>query len=258
MKVQASEPPAVGEGVALGRGKRRLGPAPKVEPRSVGTLTLVRHGQASLGAENYDCLSDLGRAQGVRLGEYWRERGLRFNAVITGTLQRHRQTWDAIAQGLGIDEPASVSCPGLDEYDSSAVIAAAHGVAPDPPDSSQRARAYFRLLREGLAAWMHGRTAPLGMPSYVDFLAGVTDALEHVRHRHPGGDVLIVTSGGPISAAIGHVLGTPPATTIELNLQIRNTSTTEFRFTSKGFRLMTFNGLPHLDRPGYESWTTYA
>ena len=36
-------------------------------------------------------------------------------------------------------------------------------------------------LRDGLAAWMQGRTAPVGMPSYVDFLAGVTTALDHVR-----------------------------------------------------------------------------
>ena len=32
------------------------------------TLTLVRHGQASFGADDYDHLSDLGRRQGVRLG----------------------------------------------------------------------------------------------------------------------------------------------------------------------------------------------
>jgi broad specificity phosphatase PhoE len=36
----------------------------------MGTLYLVRHGQASFGADDYDQLSDLGRAQAVRLGEY--------------------------------------------------------------------------------------------------------------------------------------------------------------------------------------------
>ena len=37
----------------------------------MGTLYLVRHGQASFGADNYDQLSPLGHEQGVRLGRYW-------------------------------------------------------------------------------------------------------------------------------------------------------------------------------------------
>ena len=57
----------------------------------MGTLYFGRHGQASFGADDYDQLSDLGRRQSVRLGQYLRERygdGLRFNAVLTGTLWR--------------------------------------------------------------------------------------------------------------------------------------------------------------------------
>ena len=65
----------------------------------MGTLYLVRHGQASFGAEDYDQLSALGRQQAVRLGEHWRTRGLGFDAVITGTLRRHTQTLEGIAEG---------------------------------------------------------------------------------------------------------------------------------------------------------------
>ncbi|MBU5895007.1 histidine phosphatase family protein, partial [Vibrio cholerae O1] len=69
--------------------------------RAMGTLYLVRHGQASFGAEDYDQLSERGTAQSQRLGAYWRERGLRFDAVYTGTLRRHEQTLAGIADGLG-------------------------------------------------------------------------------------------------------------------------------------------------------------
>jgi broad specificity phosphatase PhoE len=55
------------------------------------------------------------------------------------------------------------------------------------------------------------------------------------------------SSGGPISTAVGHVLGTSPETTIELNLRIRNSSVTEFAFTPKRHMLVTYNTLPHLD-----------
>ena len=40
----------------------------------MGTLYLVRHGQASFGADDYDVLSPAGHEQAVRLGEYWRGR----------------------------------------------------------------------------------------------------------------------------------------------------------------------------------------
>ena len=37
-------------------------------------LHLVRHGQASFGADDYDKLSELGWQQSRRLGEYWRSK----------------------------------------------------------------------------------------------------------------------------------------------------------------------------------------
>ena len=52
----------------------------------MGNLYLVRHGQASFGAEDYDNLSELGCKQAVRLGEYFRENGQLFDTVFTGPL----------------------------------------------------------------------------------------------------------------------------------------------------------------------------
>ena len=70
--------------------------------------------------------------------------------------------------------------------------------------------------------------------------------------------VLLVSSGGPISTAVGHVLGTSPATTIELNLRIRNSALTEFAFNPKRHALVSFNTLPHLDKPEDEALVSYA
>ncbi|HEX5612745.1 MAG TPA: phosphoglycerate mutase family protein, partial [Burkholderiales bacterium] len=46
-------------------------------------LYLVRHAQASFGTEDYDRLSELGRRQARWLGEYFAERGMRFDRVVT-------------------------------------------------------------------------------------------------------------------------------------------------------------------------------
>lgn len=225
----------------------------------MGTLYLVRHGQASFGADDYDNLSDLGRRQSLRLGQYLRERhgdALHFDAVLTGTLRRQIQTWEGIAEGAGLDGPR-LDWPGLNEYDSHAVI---HAIHPEPlpkANTPELYRQHFRILRDGLSAWMRGETAPQGMPSYRDFVHGVTSALDHVRTQHSG-NVLLVSSGGPISTAVGQVLGTSPDTTIELNLRYRNSAVTELAFNPKRHMLVSYNTLPHLDAEPYRDWITYA
>jgi broad specificity phosphatase PhoE len=223
----------------------------------MGMLYLVRHGQASLGADDYDQLSDLGMRQSVRLGEYFAAQGVRFDAVIAGTLQRHLQTLEGIRRGMGFPGE-HLAWSGLNEYDSEAVIRAIHPGELQRPNSAEAARQHFRLLRQGLAAWMDGTTQPEGMPPYPQFVQGVTSALDHVRANHFGKTVLVVTSGGPISTAVGHVLGAAAATTIELNLRLRNTSVTELSFNPKRLSLHTFNTLPHLDAPDLRHEVTYA
>lgn len=223
----------------------------------MGTLYLVRHGQASFGADDYDRLSDLGGRQSVRLGEYFAGKGIHFDGLIAGTLRRHKQTLEGILQGM--DQAGEhLSWEGLNEYDAEAVIATVHPHKLDKPASPEAYRHHFRLLRDGLAQWMAGVVSPRGMPSYSDFVAGVAGALDHVRANHYGQNVLVVTSGGPIATAVGHVLGTSAETTIELNLRIRNSSVTEFAFTPKRHMLVSYNALPHLEAPEFAHWVSYA
>ena len=225
----------------------------------MGNLYLVRHGQASFGATDYDNLSDLGIRQSVRLGEYFARKQISFESVLCGTLKRHAQTWNGIVQGMGNAAlaPQSLAWPALNEYDSEAVIAAIYPHPLTKPDTPELYKHHFRLLRDGLTQWMHGVVSPRGMPSYSEFVGGVVSALDHVRSQCTG-NVLVVSSGGPISTALGHILGTAPETTIELNMRIRNSSVTELAYTPKRHMLLTYNTLPHLDDAEYESWITYA
>ena len=222
----------------------------------MGTLYLVRHGQASFGADNYDQLSELGLKQSERLGAYFAAKGLQFDAAFTGTLQRQIQTLAGICKGGGY-ALAGVQRPGLNEYDSEAVIGAIHPHKLQKPTSKEEYRNHFRLLRDGLAQWMAGVVTPKGMPEYTDWQQGIVDTLDLVRASSHN-NVLIVSSGGPISTVVGHILGTSPETTIDLNMRIRNSSVTEFAFTPKRHMLVTYNTLPHLDDKSLEDWITYA
>lgn len=222
----------------------------------MGVLYLIRHGQASLGADDYDQLSALGQRQSLRLGQYLGGLGLEFDAVLTGSLRRHRQTWEGIAQGAGLQLSAQ-EWPGLNEYDSQALL---HTVQPEGqprPDTPQGYRQHFRLLREALAGWMEGRLQPAGMPGFAGFEAGVVQALDHVRQQYRG-NVLLVSSGGPIATAVAHVLQAPAATRVELNMGLRNTAVTELVFSPRGMALRTFNTLPHLPEPACRDAISYA
>ena len=227
----------------------------------MGHLYLVRHGQASFGAVNYDQLSTLGTRQCHALGLWFAQRAIGFQGVLRGTLKRHAQSLAGVAEGLaeggGAAPPEALEWPGLNEYDSEALIRTVHAGPLAKPDSPEVYKAHFRLLREALGLWMAGRTQPEGMPSWADFSAGVAGALAHVSATHSG-NVLLVISGGPIATAVHQVLGTPAGTTIELNLRIRNSALSEFSFTPKGHRLLSFNHLPHLDDPDRRAWETYA
>jgi broad specificity phosphatase PhoE len=222
----------------------------------MGTLYLVRHGQASFGADNYDVLSELGQRQALRLGQYLRERGVVFEAAITGTLERQRQTHAGICQGLGQRLPA-LEWPALNEYDSLALLEAIHPQALARPDTPELYRQHFRLLRQALQAWIAGQIAPRGMPRFEQWREGIQGALDHVRQTHQGA-VLLVSSGGPIATAVGQVIEASPTSWIELNLRIRNASVTQFEFNPKRHSLLTYNTLPHFDGPEYADWVTYT
>ena len=224
----------------------------------MGSLYLVRHGQASFGAADYDQLSERGQAQALRLGEYWRERGMKFDAIYVGTLKRHVQTLAGIAQGLGITPEAVQSRPGLNEYDSDALLKAIHPAPLPKADTPELYRHHFRLLCDALSQWMGGTISPGGMPDWNGFSDGVRSVLEEIRHQHSDQNVLLVSSGGPISTAVGQVLGTAPEVTIALNMRIRNTSVTEFTISPKRLMLQSFNTLNHLDTDTHRSWITAA
>lgn len=241
-------------------GPVRFSPPPE-EQRSVSTVHLVRHGQASFGAADYDQLSELGQRQCRRLGQYFAERGQGFDVLWTGSLRRHRQSAEAIADGLG-GLPVAEVLPELNEYDSEALIAALLPQAElerlKADRSPQAYREHFRLLRSALQAWMDGQIVPVGMPSWADFQDGIVAALDRARADLHGQRLLIVSSGGPIATAVAAVLAAPTTTAIELNLRIRNSSVTEFAFTPKRHMLVTYNTLPHLDDASYKDWVTYS
>ncbi len=212
----------------------------------MGQVLLVRHGQASFGADDYDVLSETGWEQSRALGRWLAERGVVADAVLHGEMRRQRETAEAMAQAAGWTVATAVDA-GWNEFDHRAVVAAFGGV----PDTVDRA-GFQAAFTAALGRWIAGE--PGEVPeSFPDFAKRAAAALTRAcAGAGPGGTVVVSSSGGPIAAACAALLE-PDRPTVErgalwarLNTVILNASCSRVVIGSTGPRLLTFNEHDHV------------
>ena len=213
-------------------------------------LLIVRHGQASFGAQDYDRLSDIGHRQSALLGETLRERGWAPDRVVTGTLRRQTETLRA----MGFGEPSEAHA-GLNEYNFTDLLAARfkHGL---PKDDTTDRRHHFRILRDTVFEWQNDKLTGVA-ETWKDFKTRV-EAGRQFATRPGAKRVLVISSGGVIGQMVAAALGAPDAQMMHLNLQIKNAAMTRFIFTQGAFSLHEFNMTPHLDHPDLADIQTFS
>jgi len=221
-------------------------------------LYLVRHGQASFGAENYDELSPSGRTQSLWLGEYFAQSHLTFDRVVTGTMQRHAQTAYTILTGMRGQPVEVVQDADLNEYDFHALFSALgeSGLAPGLLAESSM-KPFYKGLRQVLQLWSEDRLPGRVPETWGQFQERVERARVAIQ-RLGGKRVLVVSSGGPIAVFAQQVLQAPAAAAIALNMQIRNSSVSQYVYNDSAMSLVTFNTLPHLEHAERRELVTYG
>src|SRR6185369_12813517 len=158
-------------------------------------VLLVRHAQASFGADNYDQLSALGVQQARWLGQYCAARNLKFDRVVCGAQQRHRQTVAGILESLDAEVELQ-TLAGLDEFDFAALLKATLQKTGEAEPT--RREDYYRLLKRALALWQQD-ALPGPLPeSWEDFRQRTTEAMRDIQ-MSSARRTLVVSSGGPIS-----------------------------------------------------------
>jgi broad specificity phosphatase PhoE len=216
----------------------------------VAELLIIRHGQASFGAENYDVLSDLGRAQSRAAGGCLRSIGWIPDRVLTGTLDRQIDT----ATEMGFD-PVTEKHTGLNEYDFGNLLEARfRGNVPDMVKGDRKV--HFRTLRETVFAWQKDE---IENPSetWAQFAARV-DAARAAAVDTEAKRVLVVSSGGVIGQMVAASMQAPVAHMMNLNLQIKNAAMTRFMFSGSLFSLNEFNATPHYATPEGAKLMSYS
>lgn len=226
------------------------------------TLLLVRHGQASFGAADYDQLSERGQRQSRLLGDWLARGGHRFRSVVVGGMRRHRQTADGVIAAFaerGLELPEVVADPGFAEFDHQAVFGAWFDRDPEHPlaiaSRSGKPRDVGAMLQAALLAWANDELP--GLPeSWAGFGERVRDAGERLEALAGDGEALVLSSGGVISRLAQLALDVPDHRAVELNLSLRNSALSEFHPERGRLRLGSWNALPHLHGER-ELWTYY-
>lgn len=215
----------------------------------MGLLLIVRHGQASFGADDYDVLSEVGHQQARLLGAHLADHGVVPDVVVRGDMRRHRETAVGMLAGGAWDCPVEVDA-GWDEFDHLAVVAG----HPDLPSGELDRRTFQRIFEEATARWTAGGDDASYPEPWAGFLGRVRGSLERACARAgPGGTVAVVTSGGPVAVAAATLVDPDgdAATTARLwgrfNTVVVNSSYSRVVVGSTGPRLLTFNEHAHLE-----------
>jgi len=226
----------------------------------VGQILLVRHAQASFGADDYDCLSEHGLAQAACLGRWFTRCGRKVDAAVTGALRRHSQTAEAtlaaMTPELRPQQPALADA-GFDEYDADHVVQCAWPELNEPAAMRKHLaahehprREFQRLFASAMLRWGSGEQDGDYRETWSAFRARCVAALERAVLAAQGRDLVVFTSGGPITAICAHLMQLPTERAFELNYVLANTGVTGLSAGRNGLTLRHVNNHAHLDEIG--------
>jgi len=233
----------------------------------VSTLLLIRHGQASLGAPDYDVLSPLGEVQATRLGGYLGGLLRRPpDLIVTGPRKRQRDTASllvAAARERGADFPDPTLRPAFDEYPALEIMQRhLQRLAADDTElgthladlgrhaaaTREHRRAFEAAFQRMMRHWHDDRLGDPEIEACLAFQGRVqAGILELMQGR--GRTVLAVTSAGPVGVGLRLGLELDPWAAIKSSFVVSNSSITELRRADDAPMLVAFNALPHLHDP---------
>ena len=229
------------------------------------TIYLVRHGQASFGAESYDKLSPNGELQAKVLGQYLDKILKEAPYVVVGSMQRHQQTAN-IALAESFPDSNLVTDSAWDEFNHQQVFAQydprfnqPHLLKQDV-EQENSPREYLAKIFEGaIGRWTDGEYHHEYDEYWPDFknrvetaLQNLCDELAKTKPRY----AVVFTSGGVISVAVGKLLELNPGRTFALNWAVANTSFTTLRLVGNEPQLLSLNEHHYLkaEDPALLTW----
>lgn len=232
-------------------------------------IYLVRHGQASFGAENYDNLSELGRLQARVLGEYFANHNIRFDAVYAGDLKRQQDT-ASIVLSQQPDQPVElVTDQRFNEIDTDMQFKKLlpplkrenKDIQVMVENGLNNSKNFQKVMKAVFNLWVSGKyeddsnDSAEKIESWLQYSIKVQAALHDVIVKHGRGKTIAVfTSGGTIATLVSYVLGLNEAQTYQLYEPVVNCSLTQILYNANyQCSLSNFNDFSYLQQSSTDS-----
>jgi broad specificity phosphatase PhoE len=226
----------------------------------LGSIYLIRHGQASFGAHDYDVLCTNGVRQAEVLGEHLARLGVGLDRCYSGELRRQRDTAQTVLQRMhsaGQSTPDIRIDAAFNEFKADEIIRAYLPELLDyEPDTmsilrnvAEHRHEFQRLFAFVIEHWLNGTAENSEVESWSAFTQRVQQGLHRVLAEAESGkqNIAIFTSGGTITALLHLITDVPPSKAFELNWQIVNTSLTRLHVRGSEVSLASFNSHAHLE-----------
>jgi broad specificity phosphatase PhoE len=220
----------------------------------MGAIYLLRHGQASFGSNNYDQLSPVGHQQARVLGQALKARGVKAEVLVSGNMQRHKETAAGVIAEMALDLPLQEHL-GVNEFDHENVIEVAEpryvdkvAMMSEMAATGDPRRAFQTFFRDAVTRWVGGNhDAEYNEPWSVFKLRCVSALDDLVKLTPPKGNVLVFTSGGAISVLCAHLLGLNDAQAFTINWTLANAGITKIQVGRDGLHLISVNEHAHVE-----------
>lgn len=214
----------------------------------MASIYLVRHGQASFGADDYDKLSPLGCRQAQVLGEYFRDGGIHFDAAYSGDLLRQRETAELVLASQP-DRVSHIIDPRFNEIQNDEQL---HHLLPEViarqpevqgyVDQLGSSKSYQKVIEVVFNYWVSEQCRNTEVQSWREYAGNVGAALRAVIEAQGSGKtVAIFTSGGTVATLVGQVLGLGGESTYQFYEPVFNCSVSQLFYSGDKVSLSYFN-----------------
>lgn len=224
-------------------------------------LYIVRHAQGGDIKSNYDELSEHGRKQSIKLGEYFLKNHIVFDLLITGTLNRHIQTLKFMNQRLQNDLSNYIQLEYLNEISEEQfktllyyyskkdqVVEILYRKLQKQSNIKKSKELYVVLFKHIFENWIYDDKNPM---SFLEYKKNVLNIFHFLKNKNQTKtkNVLIITSGTPLSIILGSIFQFDDIKSLNWMKYLYNTSISLI-YCNRNYVLepISINYCPHLNK----------
>ena len=220
----------------------------------MGTLYLIRHGQASAHALDYDQLSGKGKEQSSMIGRFFSNHSI--DAIYIGPRKRHLQTYEMAKQEHW---PMPIQAYWLDEFPAHDLMRKGLDISAEfmpeliedivqiKQQVGSSGRSYHKVLQKITQLWIDGMIDIEDVERFEEYKQRILLAKRSLCVPRDG-TILCFSSAGFIASLMGVIQESDDWQALRSAWALYNGSFSTFHLSKDGPLLSSFNWMEHIPK----------